>query len=213
MSADISIVDYGSGNLFGLMRAFETIGATVNLTANAIEISAANRLVLPGVGAFGRAAGALRGKGLFGAIQNFAHSGRPFLGICVGMQLMMDHGTEFGHHEGLGLISGMVNPIPKQSAKGESHPVPHIGWSPIEPAAEDWSGTLLEGTTPGQEMYFLHSFAAKPDAPSHILANTTYNGCKIVGAIQSGNITGFQFHPEKSGKKGLAVLTRFLNRL
>ena len=104
MSADVSIVDYGSGNLFGLMRAFETIGATVNLTANAIEISAANRLVPLGVGAFGRAAGALRGKGLFGAIQNFAHSGRPFLGICVGMQLMMDHGTSLATTRAWGLF-------------------------------------------------------------------------------------------------------------
>ena len=211
-AADISIVDYESGNLYGLTRAFEKIGASVSLTVDAREIDAADRLVLPGVGAFDKAMQMLRAKDLVEAIQEFAGSGRPFLGICVGMQLMMDHGTEFGHCKGLGLVSGIVDAIPKWNADGEPHPVPHIGWSPIEPAAEGWAGTLLDGTAVNQEMYFLHSFAAKPVASSQVLANTTYNNCKIVAAIQSGNMTGFQFHPEKSGEHGLAVLATFLDR-
>ena len=207
---NVAIVDYGSGNLFSLARAFEAVGASVNLTCDKDEIQAASRVVLPGVGAFGHAVQSLRKMGLFGTVRRFAESGGKFLGICVGMQMMMEFSREFGENQGLGLVCGQVDIIPSTGTDGSPHPVPHIGWSALGAPAGHWKGTLLEGVDIGQEMYFLHSYSAQPKNSADVLATTFYNGREIVAAIQLRNMTGVQFHPEKSGIYGLAILSNFL---
>ena len=210
MSAQVTVVDYGSGNLLSVSRGLEHCGGAVEVTGDRRKIAAAERLVLPGVGAFGKAADRLRGLGLADAIIEFLRSERPFLGICVGMQLMLDRGEEFGDHDGLGLIAGRVTAVPETTATGARHPVPHIGWSPLQSAGTDWSDTALRETRNDDSVYFVHSFMAVPDDPAHVLATCDYNGRSITAAIAKGNAIGCQFHPEKSGPVGLTILQRFL---
>jgi glutamine amidotransferase len=154
----------------------------------------------------------LRAAGLAEPVIEFARTGRPFLGICVGMQLLFDYGLEYGRHDGLGLIAGHVAPIPASDEHG-TRKVPHIGWSPLQMPAErnGWDGTLLEGAEPGvSSTYFVHSFNCVPDDPACRLAVADYTGFEVCAAVQLDNITAFQCHPEKSGPVGLAILERFL---
>lgn len=209
----IVIVDYGVGNLLSVCRAVAHCGATPLLTNDPERIAAADRVILPGVGAFGDCAAALRANGLDQSVQAFAATGRPLLGICVGMQVLFDVSEEYGEHAGLGLIPGRVKAIPAITMDGLPHKTPHIGWSAIRSASDgpaDWSGSTLAGVTPGTAMYFVHSFTAWPQNPAHRLADTLYGGQRISAAVRSGNISGTQFHPEKSGPAGLAVLASFL---
>lgn len=210
MTSPVTIVDYGSGNLLSVCRGLEHSGAEVELTGDGARIANAERLVLPGVGAFGKAAQKLSDEGLIEPIFEFSRTERPFLGICVGMQLMLDHSEEFGSHDGFGLIPGRVVAIPDTDAKGVLHPVPHIGWNAIKPNGHGWSGTPLQDVEEGDSVYFVHSFMAEPKAPEHMLAVCDYNGRTITGAIVKDNMIGFQFHPEKSGPVGLAILHNFL---
>jgi glutamine amidotransferase len=208
----VTIIDYGIGNLLSVTRAFGHCGADPILSGTTEGILAAERLVLPGVGAFADGMAGLRERGLVDAVRQYAASGRPFLGICLGMQLMLDRSDEFGSHEGLGLIPGRVTAIPPTAADGSPHKIPHIGWNFLElpsPSAS-WSGTVLEGIAPGAAAYFVHSFTAMPDDPAHRLADCRYNGRLIAAAIRSGNLYGCQFHPEKSGEVGLAIVRNFL---
>ncbi len=212
VSAGVTVVDYGSGNLLSVSRGLDHCGGAIEVTDDPKRVAAAERLVLPGVGAFGKAAEHLRRLGLADAIIGFSRSERPFLGICVGMQLMLDHGEEFGRHDGLGLIPGRVTAIPATTASGAPHPVPHIGWSPLQPGRADWANTVLHNTGKEDSLYFVHSFMAVPDDPAHVLATCDYNGRSITAAITRGNAIGCQFHPEKSGPVGLTILQRFLER-
>lgn len=211
MSANVTVVDYGSGNLFSVSRALEQVGARVELTGDTDRVAAAERLVLPGVGAFSAAMKALTDRGLADAVRRFVETGRPFLGICVGMQAMMDYGEEFGHHDGFGFVAGGVAVIPATGADGTPHPVPHIGWNGLVPPARGWDDTLFAAIAPGTAVYFVHSFAARPKEPENVLATCDYDGRAITAAIAKDNMVGCQFHPEKSGPAGLAILTRFLN--
>lgn len=214
MSDTVTIADYGSGNVLSVRRALEYNGATVLLTDKPKEIENAERLVLPGVGAFGDCMAALQSRTLVPSIHEFIQTGRPLLGICVGMQILMEVGYEFGLNDGLGCIEGEVVAIPSQSKEGTSHKIPHIGWSevfPREQAVHDhWDGTVLQGVVPGTSFYFVHSMTARPRNPQHILAHCDYHGCEVTAAVCKDNITGLQFHPEKSAKAGLAVLRRFV---
>lgn len=208
----VTIVDYGIGNLFSVQRALENSGATVTLASDAAGIAAAQRLVLPGVGAFADGMKGLRERGLVEPLRDFAASGRPLLGICLGMQMLASGSEEFGAHEGLGLIPGKVAAIPPRTVDGAALKIPHIGWNALQPTAgAQWQGTPLQAIEPGTAVYLVHSFHVVPDAPADLLADCEYGGHRVTAAIGRGNIFGFQFHPEKSGPVGLAICHRFVN--
>lgn len=207
----VTLVDFGAGNLLSVHRAFSHLGAAVVLAATPEGIVGAERLVLPGVGAFGACMDNLRRNGFDQAVKMFVASGRPFLGICVGLQMLFDESEEFGLHAGLGLIPGRVTRIPGLGADGRPHKIPHIGWNRISPAGETkWAATPLANTQAGTSVYFVHSFAGQPRDPRHALAQCDYDGVAILAAARKDNMTGFQFHPEKSGPAGLAILSAFL---
>jgi glutamine amidotransferase len=211
MPSEVTVVDYGMGNVGSVLRALSACGAVSRLTSAPAEIAAAPRLVLPGVGAFADGMEELRRRGLIDPIHSFARSGRPFLGICLGMQMMFTTGEEFGVVAGLGLVAGNVQAIPGGS-DGNSRKIPHIGWNRIAPSGSgaDWQGSILEGIGADAATYFVHSYAAVPDSPDHLLAHCDYDGCRIAAAIRSGALYGCQFHPEKSGPTGLHILRNFL---
>jgi glutamine amidotransferase len=213
MSIGVTVVDFGVGNLLSVRHAFEHVGAQVDLASDPGRIRAAERLVLPGVGAFGDGMRGLAERGLAEAVAGFARSGRPLLGICLGMQMLLDWSEEFGRHAGLGLLSGGVSALPSIDAAGKRLKVPHVGWSPLLPVGNAaWEGTLLEGLEPGDAAYFVHSFAAVPDSAADRLADTAYGGLRICAVLERGNLSGCQFHPEKSGPKGLRIIRNFCRR-
>jgi len=212
MNLTVTIVDYGVGNLLSVARAFTYCGAEVVLTDNPNTIKNAKRLVLPGVGAFADGMSSLQQRNLVSVLQEFAKTERPFLGICLGMQMLMDSSEEFGFHEGLGLIPGKVVEIPKAGHDGVPHKIPHIGWNMLQKPAHqpDWQNSLLADIALGSASYFVHSFMAVPYQQQHRFADTNYNGQIISAVIRSGNIYGCQFHPEKSGELGLQMVKNFL---
>jgi glutamine amidotransferase len=208
----VVLIDYGSGNLRSAAKAFERAVAeaglkeTVLVSSDPAQVAAANRVVLPGVGAFGdckRGLDSLPGMGEALA-EAVLRQGRPFLGICVGMQLLARWGREHGDHAGLGWIDGEVVPLmPADPALK----VPHMGWNELtfSPGAHP----LLDGLQPGQHAYFVHSYRFNPADPAHVLAQVEYGG-PVTAMIGRDNIAGTQFHPEKSQATGLAVITNFL---
>lgn len=215
MPTQVTIVDYGVGNISSVSRAIQHFGAEARLTDNPDEIINATRLVLPGVGAFSNGMQGLRERGLVEPLRAYAASGRPLLGICLGMQMLLTASEEFGEHEGLGIIPGRVIPVAANNGNGIPLKVPHIGWSDlrIPPSRQTWDKTLLEAVSIGSGMYFVHSFSAVPTHEEHRLADTMYGDCRISAAIQMDNVTGCQFHPEKSGLAGLRIIQNFVNAL
>jgi imidazole glycerol-phosphate synthase subunit HisH len=213
-SPKVTVIDYGVGNLLSVRRGLEHCGATVNLTANADEILAADRVVLPGVGAFGNAMEALKNLELLPVIEELSKNGTPFLGICLGMQLMLEESEEFGITKGLGLISGRVIPVPNQTISGKMQKIPHIGWNKLEISSSltDWKNSLLQDVSPGESTYFVHSYMAVPNNQANRIADCLYGGREIAAVIGKDNVTGCQFHPEKSGEVGLKVLRRFIKQ-
>lgn len=212
MSERVTVVDYGIGNVFSVCNALQKIGAEPQLTDDPKAIAQAERLILPGVGAFSRAMENLRQRGHVDAIAGFIETGRPFLGICIGMQLLMEVSTEFGEHAGLGHIAGKVDMISKTDADGRPLDVPHISWAEVTPTSFGAAHPLF--STPQDDpgasyFYFVHSFMAYPHNPEHLLATATYGGHRITAAVGRDNITGLQFHPERSGEAGLELLERF----
>lgn len=213
MSApEVTVIDYGVGNLLSVQRGLEHCGAKVTLTADPEQILAAKRAVLPGVGAFGNAMQALERLNLVAIIRELAYRQTPLLGICLGMQLLLEESEEFGITTGLGLIPGRVIPVPTQTLSGEMQKIPHIGWSALHPSSVSgrWNGTMLQDNRPGEAAYFVHSFMAVPSDPAHRIAECVYGGHLIPAAIGRDQITGCQFHPEKSGEVGLKILRRFI---
>jgi glutamine amidotransferase len=210
-ASEVTVIDYGVGNLLSVQRGLEYCGAKVTLTADPERILSGSRVVLPGVGAFRNAMMALEALNLVHVIRELGQRGTPLLGICLGMQLLLDQSEEFGITAGLGLIPGSVVAIPVQSTSGEAQKVPHIGWNAMLPSTRrgDWSGTLLQDNQPGEASYFVHSFMAVPADPLHRIADCIYGGHHIPAVIGRDQITGCQFHPEKSGEVGLKILRRF----
>lgn len=196
------IVDYGMGNLRSVEQALQALGDEAVITSDPERVRSAERLILPGVGAFGDAMASLEHLGLHEAVRQAASSGRPVLGICLGMQLLLDESLEYGRHRGLGLIGGRVVPFSGPEMAGLR--VPHIGWNNITAA----SGSFLEGLA-DPYMYFVHSFCASGVPPEKAAAGCVY-GRPFVCAVEDGNVWGTQFHPEKSGRAGLEILRRFL---
>ena len=209
---DVAVIDYGVGNLLSVNRALVHCGASVAVTADPATILAARRVVLPGVGAFANGMAALRANGLDAVVRQVAAAGTPLLGICLGMQMLLQSSDEFGATDGLGLIPGRVVQIPPHTTTGETHKIPHIGWSGLLlPAGRDsWQGSVLADIEPGDAVYFVHSFMAQPTAAENRLADCLYGGIAVSAAVQCGQVLGCQFHPEKSGEVGLRVLKRFL---
>lgn len=210
------VVDYGLGNVFSVMQALRLLEVDVTLSSDPRTIRNADRVILPGVGAFGRAADRLRSEGLEQPILDFISTGRPFLGICVGMQLLMDIGSEFGEHRGLGLIAGRVDRIDLSDKAGNKLRVPLIGWHPLRPPGgrshESWSGTPLAALPRESAFYFVHSFAAQAISEVAKLAVTQHEGQEVVAAVRKDNVLGTQFHPERSGRSGQAFLAAFLDQ-
>jgi len=213
MSKSVTVVDYGIGNLYSVGRAFEKVGASVTVTDSPALIRNAERLVLPGVGAFADGMEGLRQKQLVEPILAFHASQRPMLGICLGMQLLFEQSEEFGNHAGLGLIPGGIRAIPRRDGSGAAIRTPHIGWNTLRAPdrRQSWAHSLLGDCRPGDSVYFVHSFTAWPSDESHRLADSEYCGQRISAVVQVGSLAGCQFHPEKSGEVGLGILRRFLN--
>lgn len=212
MKPAVTVIDYGVGNIFSVCRALEHCGAEVRLSDVPEEILGADRVILPGVGAFADGMAGLASRGLLATVKEFAATGRPLLGICLGMQMLMDSSEEFGLQDGLGIIPGKVTAIPPTGTDGVLHKIPHIGWNELlVPEGADWTGTVLGNTVRGSSVYFVHSFAAVPERPEHRLAECDYNGRKICAAVQNGLVFGCQFHPEKSGEVGLGIVQSFLS--
>lgn len=208
----VLLVDYGVGNILSVSRALAACGGDVELTADPLRVASADRVVLPGVGAFGDCVDRLRDHGLAEPVAEFAATERPFLGICVGMQMLFDTSEEFGEHEGLGLIPGRVTRLPATDVTGQPHKIPHIGWNELEvPDGADWAGTILDGLDERERCYFVHSYTAEPKDPLTRLADCDYGGIRISAAVRSGSLFGCQFHPEKSGPTGLRILSNFLS--
>jgi len=198
----VAIVDYGVGNLFSLKSSFAAIGAEIVVTDSPDVLKAADRIILPGVGAFGDAAEELRQTGLDKVLKELAAQGKPLMGICLGMQLLFDKGYEYGEHEGLGLISGNVKPIADVIPKGLK--IPHIGWNELNFKADC---PLFKYLNKGDCVYFVHSFYAA-DCDQSVIATAEY-GAHLTAAANKGNVYGCQFHPEKSGNVGLNILRAF----
>ncbi len=209
----VTVIDYGVGNLLSVQRGLEHCGAEVTLTSDAEQILSASRIVLPGVGAFQNGMQALEQLGLIEVIQEVANRKIPLLGICLGMQLLLTESQEFGLTKGLALIPGRVIPVPTLALNGETQKIPHIGWSSLQYSniEKKWDGSVLHNNQPGSAVYFVHSFMAIPDLGEHRVADCIYGGHRVPAVIACNQISGCQFHPEKSGEVGLKVLRRFIS--
>lgn len=196
----IGIIDYGVGNLFSLQASCKAIGQDVFVSGDGAELQKADRLILPGVGAFPDAAKKLNDTGMADFVREEAAKGTPLLGICLGMQLLFEESLEYGRHPGLGLLKGQV--VPMEGRLPEGLKIPHMGWNTLNVTG----GRLLEGLN-GQYVYFVHSFFGENCADS--LSAWTDYGIPVTAAVEQGNLFGCQFHPEKSGSVGLSILRRF----
>jgi glutamine amidotransferase len=206
MNRNVVVVDYGLGNMHSVANALRFVGATVSLAADGRDLKNVDRVVLPGVGAYGDGMVGLRARGHFEELLDHASRGRPLLGICLGAQLLLEKSEEFGTTTGLGLIEGEVKSIPREGVK-----VPHIGWQRLQkPAGDTWDNSVLEHLTEGTWSYFVHSFHAVPRDPRARLAVVRHGDHCITAAVKKDNVTGLQFHPEKSGPAGLSILEKFL---
>ena len=202
----ICIVDYGVGNIHSAMKGLRRFTENVILSEDPAEIADASALVLPGQGAFQAGMEGLRVRGLLDTVKKTALSGKPILGICLGAQLLLEKGYEFGEWEGLSLLPGEVVHFPTLADGAKT---PHMGWNAIEDVGR-WKRTALEGLPDRAEMYFIHSYILKPSDPSHILAETEYGVIRFASVIGKGNIIGCQFHPEKSSTHGLRIVENFV---
>jgi glutamine amidotransferase len=208
----IVVVDYGLGNLYSVQRALEHCGATDVCISSAInDVISADRLILPGVGAFEDGIRGLNSLGLIEPIKKHAINNKPMLGICLGMQLLATTSEEFGSHFGLDLIPGRVVSIPKDCADSSRRKVPFIGWANLSTSdQEETENRVLNELAKKHSVYLLHSYYFLPDNKASLLASYDFQGAQITAAIRSNNIYGFQFHPEKSGEFGLGILSAFL---
>jgi len=207
----VAVVDYGLGNLYSIARACEHVGLEAKITGEASDLQSADAVLLPGVGAFADAMAALKERNLVAALKETAFAGKPMVGICLGLQLMMSESREFGAHEGLGLIEGTVERLPEDEPdalhdQGRMLKVPQVGWRPVsQPSAGRWIETPLADTKPGTFQYFVHSYYVKPHDSSVVAAVSSFGDTEFCAAVKKDNIFACQFHPERSGPDGLAI--------
>ena len=205
----IVIVDYGIGNVKSIINAFENQGQKTFLSRDRDIILDADGVILPGVGAFSHGMNNLNKYGLVNILKDYVKTGKPLLGICLGMQMLLEESEEFGSTKGIGLIKGKVIKLPvKQTNKVK---LPHISWSEIQIKKIDWKNTILNDVNIGSDMYFVHTFVAKPDNEDEILSTTEYFGTEFCSSLKKDNIYGCQFHPEKSANHGLIIIKNFIN--
>lgn len=202
----LAIIDYGVGNLFSLRSSLQSLGVEAVVTGDPTVLRQADRLILPGVGAFADAARKLRESGLDVLLKELAAAGKPLMGICLGMQLLFEKSYEYGEHEGLGLIPGRV--VPLKGIIPADLKIPHIGWNALHFAGE--KHPLFRYLNEGDHVYFVHSYYAA-DCDDAVIATTEY-GATVTAAVAKGNVCGCQFHPEKSGDKGLSILKAFCEK-
>jgi glutamine amidotransferase len=208
-SRQVGILDYDLGNTRSIRNAVKQIGAEAVLSRDHESIKNTDCLIIPGVGAFSHAMKKLNNYGLVDLIYEYASLGRPILGICLGMQMLMDESDEFGRSKGLGLVKGVVRRLPLTVT--DQYRIPHVSWNHIyPPAKERWSKTIFSSLNGTGEFYFVHSYIALPSCEANILSFTEYGGCEFASAVKNGNIYGCQFHPEKSGVIGLSVIKEFV---
>ena len=218
----VTIIDYGLGNIYSTTKVLENCGAEVYLSSDPEDIRRAEKLVLPGVGAFRQGMDALRERDLIEPIREFVRNRKPLLGICLGMQMLFEVGWEFGESHGLGIIRGDVNLIKGIESDGSPLKVPHVGWNALvanlqEPfslngSGNPWAGTLFDGLpVESSFVYFVHSYAAHPTLIENILAYSRYGNQTLVAAVRHGSVWGCQFHPERSGKLGMRIMQNFVN--
>ena len=200
----IAVIDYGVGNLFSLLSSLNYVGLDTKLTNNIEEIKNSKGIILPGVGAFRDAIGNLEKYGLKEILINEAKKGKPFLGICLGMQMLFEKSYEYGEYEGLGLINGTVEEIKKYISKNSDLKIPHMGWNSLIINDSFKDDKILKDVNDNEYVYYVHSYFAKTDI-KNIVTYSEY-GTKIPGIVKNENVYGMQFHPEKSGDTGLKLL-------
>lgn len=212
----VVIIDFGMGNLFSIKQACLCADLNPEITSDPDVISKANGLILPGVGAFGDAINTLKKLDLIVPITNYVKSGRPFMGICLGMQLLLTESLEFGRFGGLDLISGTVERIPDMEENGKKVKIPAVGWNKVFSSEEDsakWKSSPLCNVTNGEYMYFVHSYYVNPSDKSCVLSFTDYAGFKYASSIISKNVFACQYHPERSGKEGLKIYLEWAKKI
>jgi len=210
IKSNIVIVDYQLGNLFSVNQALNSIGLECKISSNPLDISQADALILPGVGAFKDAMQNLKTLGLDIEIKNFIKSNKPFLGICLGLQLLFTSSEEFGYSEGLNILKGKVIRFPNINISGSLIKVPQISWNSIHISNSlVWNNSPLSIVNEGDDMYFVHSYYVVPEENEVIVSKTSYAGIDYVSSIQKNNIFACQFHPEKSGVKGIEIYKKW----
>ncbi len=208
----VVIVDFELGNLFSVIHTCLHIGLDPIVSNKKEDITSADALILPGVGAFGYAMDRLEKLDLIYPIKDFIQTGKPFMGICLGMQLLFSESEEFGHHKGLDIIKGEIIKFPVTDTNGEKIKIPQIGWNQIyqkENGQDDWQASPLQDLENHQYMYFVHSYYARPENKSCILSLTNYSNVEYTSSIISGNVFATQFHPEKSAEKGINIYKKW----
>lgn len=213
---NIAIIDYKLSNLFSVKHACEHVGLKASITSSGKEIINSRAAILPGVGAFGDAMNNLHNLKIVQAIKDFIKSGKPFLGICLGMQLLFTESEEFGQHEGLNIIPGKVIKFPHKNSRQQIVRVPQIGWNAINIPYDNpqkWQNTPLSNLTNGEFMYFVHSFFTIPRNKNDILTVTKYEETEYASGIIHDNVIAFQFHPEKSGPEGIKIYQEWASKI
>jgi imidazole glycerol-phosphate synthase subunit HisH len=214
----VAIVDYGMGNLYSVRRACEQVGLRSVISGSPDEVISADGVILPGVGAMPDAMRALNQSGMRDALISFSRSGRPLFAVCLGLQLLMSQGSEFGRHEGLGIVPGVVVRFEQPSEGGRRLKVPQVGWNAVwkhagcngeEQLHRRWDETPLAGIENGAYMYFVHSYYILPDDPTVSIATTRYGDAEFCSVLGHGSVFGCQFHPERSGPAGLTLYRNF----
>ena len=209
----VSIIDYKTSNLHSVKAACEEVGISSRITSKPNELLSSDAAILPGVGSFSGAMENIRKLGLEEAILNFVSSGKSLFGVCLGQQLLFEQSEEFGTHEGLSLLRGKVKKFYFSNENNHKYPVPQIGWNKIISKNQSWKGTFLDNCDEGTYMYFVHSFYVEPEDEAVILSTSVYGNQRYCSSIKNENIFATQFHPEKSGHKGLEIYRSFKNYL
>ena len=205
----VLIIDYKLSNLHSVQAACDAVGLDAEITSDPKKLHKAGAIILPGVGSFGKAMNNIRELELDKPIKDFVDSGKPFFGVCLGLQLLFESSEEFGINSGLSILEGKVKKFKDLSKESEKFPIPQIGWNKIYSQNQDWKDSYLQKCCNSTYMYFVHSFYVEPKYDNIILSKTSYGGQDYCSSVQKDNIFATQFHPEKSGEEGLSIYRTF----